>query len=54
LAKRLGKQQTLARGSYFPPQGFAQVPAAEVDELSLSARLGASAIGRYASAKRFA
>ena len=32
LAKRLGNQQTLARGSYFPPQGFAQVLATEVDE----------------------
>src|SRR5664280_2032895 len=37
LAKRLGSQHTLARGSYFPPQGFAQVPATAVDELSLSA-----------------
>jgi hypothetical protein len=36
-AKRLGNQQTLARGSYFPPQGFAQVPATEVDELPPSA-----------------
>jgi hypothetical protein len=36
-AKRLGSQQALAHGSYFPPQGFAQVPATEVDELSLSA-----------------
>jgi len=32
LAKRLGNQQTLARASHFPPQGFAQVPATEVDE----------------------
>jgi len=32
LAKRLGNQQTLARASHFPPQGFAQVPATEADE----------------------
>jgi hypothetical protein len=33
LAKRLGNQRTLARASHFPPQGFAQVPGTEVDEV---------------------